>query len=64
MREKPSGQRLLALPTESPVKLTREAQHELARALAELLLAVARGQRRKQRGSVRPGGRDERENNG
>lgn len=64
MREKPRGQRLLALPLESPVELTREAQHELARALAELLLAIARSERQKQRGSVRPGGRDERENNG
>jgi hypothetical protein len=31
------------LPTETPGQLSEEAKHDLVRALAELLLAIARG---------------------
>jgi hypothetical protein len=55
MRKDPArGQRSLPLKTESPVRLTAEAQHELSRTLAELLLAAARSEVAK-RGQQRRG---------
>lgn len=61
MRKKPIGQRSLALPKESPARLVHEEEQALALALAELLLAVARSEKRKGSNLARRGGRDERE---
>ena len=61
MRKKPTGQRLLALPREVLATLGREEERALALALAELLLAVARSEKRKASKLARRGGRDERE---
>lgn len=63
MRKKPTGQRSLALPRENLATLGREEERALALALAELLLAVARSEKRKVSNLVRRGGRDEREGN-